>query len=399
MHDAPPPPPRNSPKPSKRIAIAIDLDQVVPWHYDCCEGIVHYGRERGWSCTIDPLFMDHARPESAGGYDGVVGRIEAEVAEAARAQGIPAVNHWMNSPAKDLPSIAINKRTDGQMVGEHLVTCGYRSLGYGGWEDFVGVPLVVEGLSQAAAEAGLSPPAVHMFDQASSLASSRESFGQFLDEVDLWLKELKMPVGLYIGDSTMARYIAQRCNRLGLAVPGDVGIVGWGDDVSAAANSPTLSVLEHDWFEVGYQAATLLDELMQGKVIHPQHRLIAPTRVIQRESTDVFLCEDEMVSDAMRYISEHCRQELRIEDVADALQTSERTLGRKFDAVLGRSVKEEITRLRIDALKLMIEETDRPLVELANSFGFSSPGQFTRYFSKAVGMTPSAYRKKYADRS
>lgn len=392
-------PTSNPANPSKRIAIAIDLDDSVPWHHDCCAGILHYGEAQGWSCSIDPLFMDHARSGAVACYDGVVGRIDAEVAQAAQAQGTPVVNHWNNSPAKDLPSLAIDNRVSGQMAGEHLITCGYRSLGYLGVQGDLAASHCVEGLSRVAADTGLAPPAVRLLEEGFTFTDSREAFGRFLDEVDDWLTGLTAPAGLFVADVTMARYVVQRCGRLGLAVPGDVGIVAWNDNASTTALSPSLSVLDNDWFKVGYQAAALLDELMQGKKVHPQHRVVAPDRLIVRESTDVFLCEDALVKEAMQYIAAHCRQTLTIEDVAEALHVSERTLRRKFDAVLDRTVPDEIKRLRIDRLKLMVEQTDQLIGEIAEAFGFSSGGQFSRYFSTAVGMPPSAYREKFGGKT
>ena len=62
-----------------------------------------------------------------------------------------------------------------------------------------------------------------------------------------------------------------------------------------------------------------------------------------------------------------------------------------------QSIKDEIKRLRVGRLKLMVEETRLPLGEIALSFGSSSAGQFSRYFREATGMTPSAYRKRYGE--
>ena len=388
-------PPTQPATPTKRIAIAVDLDKAVPWHYECCEGALQYGREQGWSCTVDPFLLAPGSPEPTNAYDGVVGRINAEVAQTARELGVPAVNHWLGSPVKDVPSVGNDSRAGGQMAGEHLLTCGYRSLGYLDMHEQSGTRQIQEAMGQVAASAGLAPPTVCLFDQASIFTESRSAFGGFLDKLDQWLAGLTTPAGLYVGDSTLPLYVAQRCKNLGLAVPEAVGIVARNDHVVLPAISPTLSAVENDWFAVGYQAASMLDELMQGQTIHPQHRLVPPTRVVVRESTDVFLCEDELVKEAMQYIAEHCREELTAEAVADALQVSHRTLHRKFEALRGRSLKDEIRRLRADRLKLMVQETTMPLGEIALSFGFSSHTQFSRFFSNATGMTPSAYRKKY----
>jgi len=382
--------------PAKRVAIAIDLEEVVPWHQDCCEAILRYGRAHGWTCTVTPYLVGPGGQDTAGYYDGVVGRIDLEMAEAARAQGIPAVNHWMNSPVKSLPSIAVDSRHGALVAGEHLIACGYRSLHCIGGKDNAEVVRYIEGLNHATSGAGLAQVQTRYFDTGKVVASSRETFARFLGEMDHWLAGLKTPAGLMVVESTLANYVVQQCLARGLSVPGDVGMVVWHDDVSTNSISPTLSVIETNWSEVGYQAAALLDELMRGEVNHPQHRLIPPTRLIQRESTDVFLCEDELVSDAMRYIAERCRQTVKIEEVAEALGVARRTLERRFDQALGKTIYAEITRLRVDYIKRVLMDSDEPLATVGFDCGFSNASNFATYFRKATGMSPGAYRKKHA---
>ena len=379
----------------KRVAIAIDLEEVVPWHHDCCEGILHYGRAHGWSCSITPFLLGPAGEEAVGLYDGVVGRIGSDVAEAALAQGVPVVNHWMNSPVEGLPSVGIDYLQGAEAAGAHLLACGYRSLGYLGGQDDVMVGQQTEGLERAAAGAGLARPEVRLFELGEDLTRSREVFSRFLGELDRWVRGLKTPIGLFVGKSTLSLYLVQGCLARGLSVPGDVGIVVSHDDMRTVALSPSLTVVETRWLEVGRQAAAMLDELMAGQALHPRHRLVSADRLIERDSTDVFICEDALVKDAMRYIAQHCREELTIDAVAEALGVSARTLQRRFKEALGRSVRDEINRQRIARLKLMVQETGLSFIEIAKLFGLSSSGQFSRYFSKAVGMTPSAYRKRY----
>ena len=380
---------------ARRVAIAIELDQCVPWHQDCCEGILRYAQKNGWSCVIDPFLLGPEGEKSVQGYDGVVGRITAEVAEAAQAAGIPVVNHWHNSPARDAPSVLTDVKADGELAGRHLATCGYKQLAYLGVQNDSTGHKRVDGLCDAAAAARLALPAIRHIETDLFHHDPRDWHARFRHDTAQWLMGLSKPVGLFVAESTMARYVAQFASDWGLTLPGDLGIVVWTDDVSTNAISPTLTVVEHDWFDIGYQAGALLDELMHGKAVHPLNRLIPPTRLVARDSTDVFICDDEIVRQAMRYIAEHCREEIQVDDIAETLNTSRRTLYRKFDEVLGRSIKDEIKRLRVDRLKLMLEETELPMAQLAESFGFSSPGQFSRYFSNAAGMTPSDYRKKY----
>ncbi|MGB0768935.1 MAG: helix-turn-helix domain-containing protein, partial [Phycisphaeraceae bacterium] len=113
---------------------------------------------------------------------------------------------------------------------------------------------------------------------------------------------------------------------------------------------------------------------------------------VVRDSTDVFLCEDEMVSEAMRYIASHVREELTVQALADAMGVSRSTLLRRFEEAIDRSPTHEINRLRVDYIKRLLSETEMPIAEICNVCGFSTASHFTRFFKREAGVTPSAYR-------
>lgn len=384
----------SKPKPgAKRVAIAIELDQRVPWHLDCYQGILQYGAEQGWACVVDSYLVGMTGQSDISDYDGVVGRINEEVAQSARAHGIPVVNHWQNSPVHDLPSVFFDYRVGAQLAGDHLVACGYRRFAHIGISTQAVNKLDLEGLNDALASHGFGEP--DTFEFAHDFEIHREGVMHLRRVLTSWLQAQTAPVGVLSQQSVIARYLAQICAEMGLRVPKDVGIiVQLSDDVLALSASPTLSEVDSDYIGIGYESARMLDELMAGQQVDPLVRKITPTRLIVRESSDFYVSRDPLVTEAMRYIADHCRQTLRVEDLADALNTSRRTLERRFEEVVGRSVYSEITRVRTDYVKRVLIETDRPLAAIAQDCGFSSASHFTRYFSKEAGMTPSAYRQQ-----
>ena len=102
---------------------------------------------------------------------------------------------------------------------------------------------------------------------------------------------------------------------------------------------------------------------------------------------------DRIVAEALRIIWSRDDSSLNVADVAGLLPVSRRSLERRFQQVLGRTVLGEITRCRVERVKGLLEETDLPLKQLAKLVGFSSPETLTKAFQRQVGATPSAYRK------
>ena len=62
---------------------------------------------------------------------------------------------------------------------------------------------------------------------------------------------------------------------------------------------------------------------------------------------------------------------------------------------LGRTLIEEILRVRIDRALLLLTETDDPLDVIARKTGFTSGKYFGDAFYRVTGIRPGAYRKRH----
>jgi LacI family transcriptional regulator len=100
------------------------------------------------------------------------------------------------------------------------------------------------------------------------------------------------------------------------------------------------------------------------------------------------------VSKAMRFIRDHAVNGIRVDDVANHIPQSRRTLERAFVKTLRRSIHEEITRIRIERAKQLLRETDLSIAELVMECGYRYPSQFSAAFRKATGFRPRAFRQE-----
>ena len=107
---------------------------------------------------------------------------------------------------------------------------------------------------------------------------------------------------------------------------------------------------------------------------------------------------DRIVAEALRIIWSRDDSSLNVADVAALLPVSRRSLERRFQQALGRTVLGEITRCRVERVKGLLSETDMPLKQLAKLVGFSSPETLAKAFQRQVGETPSGYRKEQRGR-
>jgi len=83
--------------------------------------------------------------------------------------------------------------------------------------------------------------------------------------------------------------------------------------------------------------------------------------------------------------------------VARAAAISRRALEKRFRDSLGRSVLDEIRRVRTDQIARLLVETELPVAQIAERLGFADVQHIARYFRSAKAMSPLAYRKLHGN--
>ena len=93
-------------------------------------------------------------------------------------------------------------------------------------------------------------------------------------------------------------------------------------------------------------------------------------------------------------LSERMSEEIRIEELAKELGISVAYLQRLFRQVHGMTIVDYLNRMRIERAKLLLLNTDDPVVEIAMEAGFNSRQHFTRVFTSLERISPQEYRRE-----
>ena len=102
--------------------------------------------------------------------------------------------------------------------------------------------------------------------------------------------------------------------------------------------------------------------------------------------------EDRQLATAVRFLRAHACDGLRLKDFMRQNPLSRRALERRVHKLLGRSPKEEITRVQIERAKQLLATTDLPAATIAEKCGYNQPIYFSQVFRSQVGLSPSDYR-------
>ena len=95
----------------------------------------------------------------------------------------------------------------------------------------------------------------------------------------------------------------------------------------------------------------------------------------------------------LRFIAANFTHRLTVQDVAREAGVSPNYAITLFKKMLGRTVKEHITDMRIVHAKMLLVETDRKILSVAMDCGFPSLSSFYEAFSCHTGTSPAAFRK------
>ncbi len=124
--------------------------------------------------------------------------------------------------------------------------------------------------------------------------------------------------------------------------------------------------------------------------------MVEPEGIAVRRSSNVVAVEDEDIAVALAWIQAHACDGVKVRDVARELALSRSQLDRCFKAVVGRTIHDEIRRVRLEHARRMLAETSLPLKQVAFRCGFRTVQHMSEVFRRFVGVAPGAFRRRQA---
>ncbi|WP_439624493.1 AraC family transcriptional regulator [Gemmata sp.] len=377
----------------RRVALMLDLQWPYKRHSEIFAGIQRYAGEQGWASIIDEFAHDTLRrPRSAADrYDGIVARVNHPLARLANKRGVPVVNVWPSSPARHLvPGVFPDSAATGRLVAEHLLARGFRAFATLTSPHNVDNDLEVREFTRLVRGAGFGCASAFVPQHPhQDVAHWRKTERLIERTLDSWAA----PIGVYVGQEVCGRLVVQASHRRGWRIPDDVAIVAGKNEVTLCEQPrPSLTSIEIGYDRIGYAAAELLDQLMDGHEPPAEPVRLEPEGLVVRESTDFFAVDNVLVAAALAHIAAHSHRPLGPDDVARAVGAETRTLQNHFQRTLKRPVAAEIRRVRIERAKRELAQSDRALAVIARDVGFGTIQRLYEVFRRELGMSPGEYR-------
>ncbi len=390
------------------------------------DGVIAYVKESAdWSVFLTEQERGAVPPNWLKNWrgDGIIARIETDdIADQLRDLHVPIVDLSATRHFKGIPWTSTDDMAIAALAVQHFMERGFHNLAYCGDPGFAWSNLRRDRyreLTLSAERKFFEYQSTHRYAPLFDWEQEKTRLGH-------WLTTLPRPVAIMACYDFQAQQVLDACRQSRIAVPESVAVLGVDNDrLICELAEPSLSSIIQDTHATGYEAARLLDQMMdlQIKATHHLHHsnrhhpvdgtkppidqtlstlttttepplLTKPLGIMVRESTDTLAIDDHEISEALQYIRRHAHANIRVTDVLKTLSLSRRSLEHRFKKLVGRTPHEEIQRVRLNSVKRLLSETELSITAIAERSGYEHGEYMTSVFRRVTGLTPTEYRRE-----
>lgn len=358
------------------------------------QGIANYATQHRWHLAAHSIIHEKVIPWGWEG-DGVLAWLAAgdDLAHFVLSIKKPTVDFSLRRAHLPFAHVVQDHEKTGRLVAEHFLSRGLRRFCfYSDSENWSQVERG-EGLKAGLAAAGHRCEWLR-WREGSTQGSSQSQWLRRRKWLLAHLAAAEKPLAVFAANGTLAVEVQEVCEDAGIRVPAEVAIVGIDDYLlSVGAASRSVSGVDTNLEEQGYQGAALLDRMMRGAKPPAKPLRIAPTGVITRKSSDILAVNHACVSRAVHFITEHFADAISVDDVARAAGMSRRGLHQAFCEHVGTTPGDRIRTVRLAFAKRLLTESDEKIESIAQRSGYPNLNTFFAAFRNSEKTTPAEFRK------
>ncbi|MBS0205781.1 MAG: DNA-binding transcriptional regulator [Planctomycetes bacterium] len=379
---------------AQTVRIGLVIAHSLAFYRRILHGVRNYATNRPeWLFTpiaTDLKSLELVKPLHCDGYIAHI--FHRPLGLALKSLRRPVINVSGVLPELPFPRVISDHAAVGRLAAEHLLSCGLKQLAFVGYRTHEFSTERERGLRTVAEQNGVR---VQSFYERNRRLEDPTGVWRWNAPLLDWLRKLEKPVGILASHDTQGAQVAEYCHQLQFTVPDQVAIVGVDDDdVLCELSRPSLSSVMLPAERIGFEAARILDEWMNGRRSTDKTLVLPPAGVIVRQSSNLQSVPDSDVAAAVRFIHGHAHEPITVADLLQAVPIARRALERRFRKWLQRSLLDEIRRAHIERAKHLLLTTDLPMSEIANHAGLSDSRNLSITFRKVTGMTPTQFRRQ-----
>lgn len=376
----------------RRVALIIETSSI--YGRNLLEGIIRYMRTHDeWSVFLEqrdllsepPLWLKYWSG------DGILSRATTPaLAEAVAAKGMPLVELTDRREDLGFAHIWSDDAAIGHLAAEHFYDRGFRSYAFCGFLQEAWSERRQTAFENFVARKGSK---IDIYNSP-WLAKNARPWEEEQEHLARWISNLPKPVGIFACNDVRGQQVLNACMEHDISIPEEVAVIGADNDtILCELCSPQLSSVIPNAELIGFRAAEMLSQLMEGVEVENREQLVPPIGIAARQSTDVVAIDDHSVAAALTYIRENACQGISVDNVLENVPMSRSSLERKMRKYLNRSPQQEIRTVQVKRAQQLLRDTDMPMEQIATMCGFQHPEYMHVVFRRELGQTPGGFRR------
>jgi AraC-like DNA-binding protein/ligand-binding sensor protein len=153
-----------------------------------------------------------------------------------------------------------------------------------------------------------------------------------------------------------------------------------------------MDKLRAAYFDTRVLSARQHESIVKLLAIFAEHLSMVSNQIVVREQN----AEPPVITHAKKFIAEHQGEELSLEQVARAVNTSKFYFCKMFKKATGINYTDYLARVRTERAKNLLLNPNLRVSEIAYEVGFQSLTHFNRVFKRILGRSPTDYRGQLA---
>ena len=376
----------------RHVALIIETSSI--YGRDLLAGIVRFMRMHDeWSVFLEQRDLRKKPPAWLGKWngDGIISRATTpDLVKMVAKTGVPLVeltDRWEDS---GLLQVRSDDTAIGKMAAEHLLERGFQNFGFCGFTGEAWSQRRQEGFVDTLRAAGFDCDIYNSPWHGPSVRSWEDVQRRLTN----WLKQSPRPFAIMACNDMRGQHVLDACSNAELAVPEEVAVIGVdNDELLCRICAPPMSSVIPNAEAVGFRAADLLSQIMNGKTIAQNSQLIPPIGIATRQSTDVVAIDDPDIAAALQYIRENACRGISVQEVTQNVSVSRSTLERQLRKYLGRTPQEEIRHVQVRRIQELLLTTELSIERISALCGFKHPEYMHVVFKRLTKITPGEFRQ------
>ena len=187
----------------------------------------------------------------------------------------------VDEPSERWPGVASDALAAGRLAAEHLLSLGHTRLAFAGpATDVHGLRMRERGFFQALRDAGMALPSARLRRVPPTVTGGQKAMRALLA-----LPPEQRPTACFCAVDLVAAGALKACLTAGVAVPGEMSIVGCDDVELARVLTPELTTVRIPALELGARAARLLIRQLEDDAWSPRPGKPLPVKLVVRGTT------------------------------------------------------------------------------------------------------------------